>query len=146
MKGLIWYGVPRKLTRRILGATIGAQGVAVFLWAITAYQLAKVDGHGASTTFLWIGVVVAVLCLVASGSLRRPWGVTLGWIIQALCLLSCLVVPLMLAVVAFFGGLWVLSHVQGQKIDDLREDAEAKYAAYEAEHGELPDTSAKHDL
>lgn len=146
MKGLIFYGVPRKLTRRILGTTIGTQGVAVFLWAITAYQLARADGHDQPKSLLWVGIVVAVLCLLASGSLRRPWGVTLGWVIQALCLLACLVVPLMLLVVAFFGGLWLISLVQGHKIDDLREDAEAKYAAYEAQHGELPDTTARHEL
>lgn len=139
MKGLYFYGVPRKLSRRILGASIGTQGVAVFLWAIVAHQLANAQGHSGSTAFLWSGIVVAVLCLVASGSLRRPWGVTLGWLVQVACLLACVVVPMMLLVLVFFGGMWVVSMVQGTKIDDLREDAEAKYAQFEREHGHRPD-------
>ena len=63
----------------------------------------------------------------------------MGWLVQLACLAMSFVVPLMAVVLLFFGALWVTSLVQGAKIDDLREDAAAKYAAYEAAHGHRPD-------
>ena len=54
---------------------------------------------------------------VAAGLMRRPWGVTLGWVVQALTLLSALVVPMMLVVGLFFLALWVTCLVKGAQID-----------------------------
>ena len=39
---------------------------------------------------------LALLALLASGLMRRPWGVTLGWVVQALTWASALLVPPML--------------------------------------------------
>ena len=57
--------------------------------------------------------------------MRRPFGVTLGWIIQALTLLSALVVPAMLFVGILFLALWLLCMVQGKRVDDLQAQRDA---------------------
>jgi hypothetical protein len=49
--------------------------------------------------------------------MRRPWGVTVGWVVQALTLLSALVVPMMLVVGLFFLALWVTCLVKGAQVD-----------------------------
>jgi hypothetical protein len=70
-----------------------------------------------STGYLLVGIGVAALCLLAAGSLRRPWGVTLGWGVQLATLLSATIVPMMLVVGVVFLALWVLCLVQGRRVD-----------------------------
>ena len=60
-----------------------------------------------------------------------PWGITLGWAVQALTLLSALVVPLMLVVGIFFLTMWVTCLIQGARID--AEVAQREAVAREAE-------------
>lgn len=113
------YGVGERMTRRLAGAVVGSQTVVVFLAALVAFSLAKVNGQAVHTTYLWVGVALAVLCLVAAGTLRRPWGVTLGWLIQLACIVSTVILPMMLIVGVVFAALWATALVQGRKLDHL---------------------------
>jgi hypothetical protein len=63
---------------------------------------------------------VAVLAVLAAGLMRTPYGVTLGWLVQAATFATALVVPAMLVVGLIFGALWVVSLVQGHRIDTLQ--------------------------
>lgn len=104
------------MTRRLAAAVIGSQSVVVALAGLVAYSLESGRRH---TGYLWTGVVLALLCIVAAGTLRRPWGVTLGWALQVATLASAVVVPVMLAVGLIFGALWIVALVQGPKLDRL---------------------------
>ena len=68
---------------------------------------------------LWQGGL-ALLCLVAAGLMRTPFGVTLGWLIQVATLLSALVLPMMAIVGVIFTLLWVVCLWQGQRIDAIQ--------------------------
>lgn len=68
------------------------------------------------------GLALAVLCLVVAGSLRRPWGYRVGWVVQALILLSGFVVHAMFLV----GGLFVLLWVVGLKVGRRGEELHAE--------------------
>ncbi|AKT52732.1 hypothetical protein ADJ73_09865 [Arsenicicoccus sp. oral taxon 190] len=122
------------MTRRLLATVIGSEACIVLFGGLVAMALDK-SGGGNGTTWLIAGSVLAVLCIVAAGVLRRPWGVTLGWLIHLATLAAALVVPMMIWVFLIFGGLWVVSMVQGAKIDDLSDEAQRRY---DAEHG-VPD-------
>ncbi|WP_286956350.1 MULTISPECIES: DUF4233 domain-containing protein [Arsenicicoccus] len=122
MKGLMLHGVPRALTRRLLSAVIASESVVVFFGALVAMSLDRAEG-GSGTTWLVAGSILAVLCIVDAGMLRRPWGVTLGWFLHLATLVSALVVPMMFWVFVIFCGLWVVALVQGRKIDDLADEA-----------------------
>ena len=52
-----------------------------------------------------------------SGLMRRPFGITLGWVVQALTWASAVLVPAMLGVALVFTALWVLLLVQGTRVD-----------------------------
>jgi hypothetical protein len=69
--------------------------------------------------------------------MRRPSGVTLGWLVQALTWASALVVPAMVGVAVVFTALWVLLLLQGGKIDRIVAEREAG-AGTEAEAGATP--------
>ncbi|WP_137121460.1 DUF4233 domain-containing protein [Segeticoccus rhizosphaerae] len=119
MKGLVFYGVPGKMARRFAAMVIASQAFAVFLCAVVAYGLASVQGDDRSGTWLAVGSVVAVLCILDAGLMRRPWGVTIGWLLQVVTFLAALVVGGMIIVAVIFLALWVTALVQGRKMEDL---------------------------
>ncbi|GAB3487321.1 DUF4233 domain-containing protein [Flexivirga lutea] len=113
------HGVGDRMTRRFAGIVVGSQTVVVFLGALVAWAIAKAQHDTAHTSYLVIGLVLAVLCVVAAGTLRRPWGVTLGWIVEIATLLAGFVLPMMFVVGVMFLALWVTALVQGRKMDAL---------------------------
>jgi Protein of unknown function (DUF4233) len=126
------YGAPGRMTRRLAGTVIVAQGLAVFFGALVARGLAAAHGSGTSNTFLLIGSVLAVFCILDAGLLRRPWGITLGWVLQIATFAYAFVVPMMLLVWLMFGVLWLTALVQGRALDEHFSRVDATwYAAQE---------------
>lgn len=116
---ILVHGVGEKMTRRFAGMVVGSQTLVVFLGALVAWAIAKSQHNAAHTSYLVVGLVLAVLCVVAAGTLRRPWGVTLGWAVQCATLLAGFVLPMMFVVGLMFLALWVTALVQGRKMDAL---------------------------
>ena len=132
MSALTLYGVPGKMTRRLAGVVIGTQGLAVFFGALVARALAAAKDPQTSNTFLLIGSLLAVLCFLDAGLLRRPWGVTLGWVLQIATLACAFIVPMMLLVGLLFGALWLTALVQGRTMDEHTSRVDGQwYAAHE---------------
>ncbi|MEO7752884.1 MAG: DUF4233 domain-containing protein [Terracoccus sp.] len=121
MTASLFYGTTGKFTWRMLATVLGGQSLCVFFGALVARAIAASgDDGGRSTAYLLVGSGLAVLCIVGAGMLRRPWGLTLGWLVQVATFASALVVPMMLAVGLIFSALWVTCLVQGTKIDRER--------------------------
>ncbi|MEO8557077.1 MAG: DUF4233 domain-containing protein [Actinomycetota bacterium] len=131
MRALMFYGVPGKMTRRLAGVVIGTQGLAVFFGALVARALAAVNGSSTSSTFLIIGSLLAVICILDAGLLRRPWGVTVGWVLQLATLACAFIVPAMLPVGLLFGALWLTALVQGRTMDEHTRRVDAQWYAAE---------------
>ena len=122
------YGTQGKLTFRLLAMTLGGQAVVLSFFALVARGFAVADGRaGDGDRLLWAGLGLALLSLVAGGLMRRPFGITLGWLVQALTWAAALVVPAMIGVGLVFTGVWLLLLVQGLRADELvaRREAEA---------------------
>ncbi|MEO7059774.1 MAG: DUF4233 domain-containing protein [Lapillicoccus sp.] len=119
VKGLVLYGQTGKFTFRMLMTVLIGQSLAVFFGALVARGIGAAQADPASGTYLWVGSGLAVLCIIGAGLMRRPFGVTLGWVLQVATFLSALVVPLMFAVGLIFLALWVGCLVQGHKVDEL---------------------------
>jgi hypothetical protein len=117
MRGIVFYGTTGKFTWRMLATVLGGEALCIALGALVARGLAATDATASPTAYLVVGIGLAGLAVVAAGTLRRPWGITLGWLVQALTLLSALVVPLMLVVGIFFLTMWVTCLIQGARID-----------------------------
>lgn len=114
-------GVPGRMTRRLLATTLVGLGLSIFLGGLVARQIevAAADPDGRATPYLVGGIVLAVACVVASGLLRRPFGVTIGWLLLVLTLASTVVLPAMALIGLVFGGLWVLALTQGRRVDEI---------------------------
>ena len=118
MRSIIFYGPTGTFTWRMLATVLGGQSICILLGALVARGVTAAGEAGArSTAYLLVGFGLGALCVVAAGLMRRPWGVTLGWVVQALTLLSALVVPMMLVVGLFFLALWVTCLVKGAQVD-----------------------------
>ena len=127
MRSLTLYGIPGKMTRRLAGVVIGTQGLAVFFGALVARALASATGSPASGTFLLIGSLLALLCILDAGLLRRPWGITLGCALQLATLACAFIVPAMLVVGLLFGALWLMALVQGRAMDEHTQRVDARW-------------------
>ncbi|MDV3223161.1 DUF4233 domain-containing protein [Intrasporangium sp.] len=118
MHRLPFYGTTGRFTWRMLATVLVGQSIAVFFGALVARAIAATGPDAKhSTTYLLVGSALAVLSIVAAGLLRRPYGVTLGWLVQLLTLVSALVVTAMLVVGLIFLALWVTCLVMGTRID-----------------------------
>lgn len=116
---LLVYGIGDRITRRFAGVVVGFQTLAVFFGALVAYAIAKSQGNSEHTAYLVLGLLLALLCVIAAGSLWCPWGVTLGWFVQILVIASTVIVPMMLIVGVMFLALWITALMQGGKMDRL---------------------------
>lgn len=142
MAGLVFYGSTGKFTWRMLATVLAGQSIVVFFGALvaraTAATGADVERAG---TYLAVGTGLAVLCIVAAGTMRRPWGITLGWVVQAATLLAALVVPMMAVIGIVFLALWVVSLVQGRRVDAMMAQREAEGSSEPGEAGEPGETT-----
>ncbi len=131
MTAVFSSAVPGKLTRRLAAVALLGQAMTIFFGALVARQFALAGGdpQGRATAYLIGGCLLALLCVVASGLLRRPGGVLLGWAIQVLTLATAVVLPAMIAVTAIFGGLWWLCLSQGAKLDRVSAQWDAEGAS-----------------
>ncbi|GAB3876175.1 DUF4233 domain-containing protein [Terrabacter terrigena] len=136
MRSLPFHGQTGKFTFRMLATVLGGQSICILLGALVARGVSAAnDGGGRSTAYLLVGFGLGALCVVAAGLMRRPWGLTLGWVVQALTLLSALVVPMMFVVGLFFLALWVTCLVKGAQVDAEMARREAAAGAGEAPSG-----------
>ena len=102
MRHLTFYGQLGTFSWRMLATVLGGESVIVFFGALVARAMASAGGDPRSGMWLAVGSALAVLCLLAAGMMRRPWGVTL------------------LLVGLLFLALWVLCMVQGARVDILQ--------------------------
>jgi hypothetical protein len=114
------YGVTGTFTWRMGATVLAGQSVIVFFGALVARGIGAATDNRSASTYLLLGSGLAVLCLLTAGLMRRPYGVTLGWVIQLATFLCAFVVPLMLAVGVIFTLLWVVCLWQGQRIDAIQ--------------------------
>ena len=137
MSALTLYGIPGEMTRRLAGLVIAAQGLAVFFGALVARALAAANDSPSPSMPLLVGSLLAVLCILDAGLLRRPWGITLGWVLQIATLATAIIVPAMLLVGLLFGALWLTALARGRRMDEHTSRVDAQwYAAQETSaHG-----------
>ena len=100
--------------RQNLGAIVlGFEAVVMFFAALVIFGLKALPAPVA----LIGGAVLCLLLLASTVLLRYPWGYALGWVLQGVIALACILVPLLAIVAAIFIGLWIYCMVKGAQID-----------------------------
>jgi Protein of unknown function (DUF4233) len=126
MSRLPLYGTQGKFTFRLLAMALVGQAVILSFFALVARGNAIADGRpDDGQRLLWVGLGLSVLALLAAGLMRRPYGITLGWLVQLLTWASAVLVTAMVGVAVVFTALWLLLLLQGGKVDRLVAEHEA---------------------
>ncbi|WP_168581801.1 DUF4233 domain-containing protein [Gephyromycinifex aptenodytis] len=124
-------GVPGAMQRRLAAIVLVGQAPVMVFGALAIWGLASSQGDERANLYLGGGIAVSVLCVLAAGLLRRPIGVSLGWMVQLATILLALLAPVAIIVGVIFGGLWITALIQGHKMDGLT----ARYAASQQASG-----------
>ncbi len=113
------YGTLGRFTWRLCAVVLAGEAIVIFFWALVARALAAATGSGRADAYLWVGSAVAVLSLLSAALMRRPFGVTLGWVVQLAALLGGVVVRSMLVVGILFLAIWLACLAKGHDIDQV---------------------------
>ena len=110
--------------RVLCSSVLAIEAIVVLL----ATSLATSNGSVSNAGLAWaVGLLIMVLLILAIGTLRRPWGLAVGWVLQALVLATSVVVGWsMLVVGVVFVVLWFLAIRTGGRVDALREAGDAE--------------------
>lgn len=101
------------MQRRLCSAILLLEAVVIGLSTPVLISVESVDTARA----LWIGVGLAVACLVTAGLLRQTWAYWLGWAIQIAAIALGFEVTAMFALGAIFLALWITAVRLGRLID-----------------------------
>ncbi len=101
----------------LCSAVLSMEAIVVFLGVLVAVTNGD---HDNKTLIFILGLALMVLLFLAVGTLRRPWGLTAGWILQIPVLAVGFLVPTMFIVGGIFLVLWYAAIHQGTKIDVLK--------------------------
>ena len=103
----------RSVTEMLLSIVLGLEAMLVFFVTLTAFGLRALEAPLAFGG----GAVLIVALLVAGRLLMYPWGVWVGWALQAVLLATGLLIPLMYFIAACFLAIYVYCFVKGRQID-----------------------------
>lgn len=120
-------GTERSPRRGMCAAVLCLEAITIGLTTPVMITIADV----AVGTALLVGLGLAVVCLLLSGMLRKPWAYTAGYVVQVAAIGLGFVISMMFFLGGIFAALWVAADYLGRKIE--REKAEA-WAAYRAEN------------
>jgi hypothetical protein len=106
----------RSPRRGMCAAILSLEGITFGLTTPVMISIAGVE----TSTALWVGLGLAVACLLLAGMLRGEWAYALGWALQGAAIGLGFVIPLMFGLGAIFALLWGTAYFLGRKIERER--------------------------
>ena len=98
---------------RLAATCLALEAFLVFFATLVASTLVDLPRG----TVWAVGGALVLACLVAAGLVRRPVGLVVGWVLQALVLATGFWVPAMFFMGALFVAMWVWLLAIGSRID-----------------------------
>lgn len=121
----------RSPRRGMCAAVLSLEAITLGLTTPVMISVAGVD----TSTAVWVGLGLAVACLLLAGLLRAEWAYSVGWVIQGAAIGLGFVIPLMFVLGAIFALLWGSAYFLGRKIERERAEAFAAFDAAEQSEG-----------
>ncbi|MET7330726.1 DUF4233 domain-containing protein [Nonomuraea sp. NPDC005650] len=99
--------------RRLGASVLGMEAIVAGLITPVAITVGGVTPALAVTA----GIGLAVLCVVAAGLLKRPFGYVLGSLVQVLAICTGFLVPMMFFLGAIFAALWITAIIVARRVE-----------------------------
>lgn len=103
----------RSATESLLSIALLLEAILVFFITLVVFGLRILPAGVA----FGAGGVLFVLLLLDGRMVRRPAGVWLGWVLQAVLIAIGVIVPLMYFIGALFLAIWIFCFVTGRRLD-----------------------------
>ncbi len=110
----------RSTTETLLSIVLVLEAVLLFFVTLTVFGLKALPPVPA---FVGGGLLIVALIL-AGRLLRYPWGIWVGWALQAVLIATGIVLTAMYFIALAFVAIWVYCFVKGRQIDQQRAELE----------------------
>ncbi|MEV0385320.1 DUF4233 domain-containing protein [Nonomuraea sp. NPDC050643] len=99
--------------RRLGSTVLGMEAIVAALVTPVAIRVSGVQPWLAVT----VGIGLAVLCVVAAGLLKRPYGYVVGSVVHVLAICTGFVVPTMFFLGTIFAALWITAILVARRVE-----------------------------
>ena len=96
---------------------LGFESVVVFLGGLVVYGLKALPAGLEPWWGIVAGIVLAIAMIALAPALRHPWGIGIGWALQAILALGAFLVPALGLVALVFGALYAYATIKGGELD-----------------------------
>jgi hypothetical protein len=103
----------RSASESLLSIVLALEAILVFFVTLVVFRFGTVP---AAVAFGG-GAALFVALLLVGRLLRYPWGVWLGWMLQAALIATGILTPLMYFVGAGFVAIWIYCFIVGRRLD-----------------------------
>lgn len=108
---------PRGAAESLATIVLGFESIVVFLGGLVVYGLRVLPESVAPWWGIVAGSVLALLMIVTTRFVRYPWGIAVGWVLQAIVALGAILVPALALVALIFGGMYAYATIKGAALD-----------------------------
>ncbi|TYB47131.1 DUF4233 domain-containing protein [Nonomuraea sp. PA05] len=99
--------------RRLGASVLGMEAIVAGLVTPVAIGVGEVEPAVAVT----VGIGLAVLCVIAAGLLKRPFGYVLGSVVQVLAICTGFLVTAMFFLGVLFTALWITAIIVARRVE-----------------------------
>ncbi|MFD5277931.1 DUF4233 domain-containing protein [Pseudarthrobacter sp. NPDC058362] len=128
-------GMPKKRrsTKVMFASTVLLlEAFVMFFATLAVFGLRR--GEMSPVLILAVGIGLSLVMVAACAFLNRPWGIGLGWALQAVLILAGFIEPAMFLVGAMFALAWWYGIRTGIRLDHEGAQREREQAEWEAAH------------
>lgn len=101
--------------RRLCASVLGMEAIVVALFTPVAINTQDIEPAVAVT----VGIGLAVLCVLVTGMLKRPFAYIAGSVIQVLAIAAGFLVPTMFFLGLIFAALWITAIFVAHRVEGI---------------------------
>ncbi len=107
----------RGAAESLASIVLGFESVVVFLGGLAIYGLRALPEPLEPWWGIVAGIALAVLMILTTRIVRHPWGIAVGWALQAVVALGAFLLPALGLVALIFGGMYAYATIKGAALD-----------------------------
>jgi hypothetical protein len=107
----------RSVTESLLSIVLVLEAFVLFFASLTMFGLKVFEPVFPAWVALPAGAVAILVFLATTGVLRYPWGIAIGWVLQAGLIALGILTPFMFVIGGGFALLWIYCFTRGRRLD-----------------------------